>query len=103
MRKKTSLTSNIQTSIDGHDVAKKLKLTVIPMPQHFKTDIQSITKGYRIYLLILPLEARIAAASDRIVTITSLMTDLSAKLPARITSRLRHSGTDMLLPLNALT
>ena len=41
-----------------------------------KTDIQSITKSYRIYALILP-QGTIAATADRVLTIASAMTTLS--------------------------
>lgn len=49
-----------------------------------KTDVQSITKSYRIYLLVLP-QGRITAAADRVMDIVGLFNDLSAKLQLRIT------------------
>ncbi len=49
-----------------------------------KSDIQSIVKSYRIFILIVP-QGAIAAAADRIETIASLMNDLSAMLQVRIT------------------
>ena len=50
-----------------------------------KTDVQSIAKGYRIYMLVLP-QGRIAAASDRVLTLVGQMQTLGAKLQARITA-----------------
>ena len=64
--------TNLKATIDADTVAATLK-----------SDIQSITKSYRIYMLILP-QGRIIAASDRIMTITGLLSDLSAKLQVRI-------------------
>jgi hypothetical protein len=50
-----------------------------------KADIQSITKSYRIFALVIP-QGAIEAASDRVLTIVSTMTDLSTKFQARISS-----------------
>ena len=67
----TQLTT-LKTTIDADTVASKLK-----------TDMQSITKSYRIYMLVLP-QANIAAASDRVLTIAGLMTGVQTKVSARI-------------------
>jgi hypothetical protein len=48
-----------------------------------KSDIQSITKSYRIYLLVLP-QGRIMAAADRSLTTADLFADIHTKLAARI-------------------
>ncbi len=66
--------SALQTKIDAD--------TDIPT---LKTDVKSITKNYRIYLLILP-QARIAASADRINTIVGQMQTLAGKLETRITA-----------------
>ena len=50
-----------------------------------KTDIQSIVKGYRTFVLILP-QGTIEAAADRILAITNIMTDLATKFSARISA-----------------
>jgi hypothetical protein len=50
-----------------------------------KTDVQSITKNYRVYMLVLP-QARIAASADRVSTIVGQMQTLGMKLEARITA-----------------
>lgn len=49
-----------------------------------KADIQSITKSYRIYMLVMP-QGTILAAADRVATTADLMTTLDTKLDARIT------------------
>ncbi len=50
-----------------------------------KTDIQSITKSYRIYILIIP-QGAIEAASDRALIIANGMSTISGQLQARIAS-----------------
>ena len=49
-----------------------------------KTDTQSITKSYRVYMLVMP-SIRIIAAADRVVHIVGDMSALGTKLSARIT------------------
>lgn len=50
-----------------------------------KTDVQSITSSYRIFVLVLP-QGTIEAAADRALTIVSTMNDLGTKLSARISA-----------------
>jgi hypothetical protein len=50
-----------------------------------KTDVQSITSSYRIFALVLP-QGMIEAASDRVLTIVGIMTDLGTKFSARISA-----------------
>ena len=50
-----------------------------------KTDVQSIITSYRIFVLILP-QATIEAAADRALAIVGTLTDLNAKLSARISA-----------------
>lgn len=47
-----------------------------------KTDIQSVTKAYRIYLLVIP-QASIAAAADRVLTIAADLNTVAAKIQAQ--------------------
>jgi hypothetical protein len=49
-----------------------------------KVDIQSITKSYRIFALIIP-QGAIAAAADRIETTAGLLSTIGTKLQARLT------------------
>ncbi len=48
-----------------------------------KTDLKSITDGYRVYVLIIP-QGRIAAAADRVAVIVNMMGTLGSKLQARV-------------------
>ena len=48
-----------------------------------KTDVQSVTKSYRIYVLVIP-QGRISAAADRMATIINMMGTVGTKLQARI-------------------
>jgi hypothetical protein len=50
-----------------------------------RADVQSITKAYRIYALILP-QIEIVAASDRLASTSDLLSALAAKLQTRITT-----------------
>jgi hypothetical protein len=50
-----------------------------------RTDIQSITKDYRVYALVIP-QTDILAAADRAQTLVTSFTTLAAKLQTRITA-----------------
>jgi hypothetical protein len=65
-----------------------------------KLDAQSITKSYRIFALVLP-QGRIEAASDRVLTIASTTSDLSAKFSARI-SAAQAAGNNVTVAASAL-
>jgi hypothetical protein len=87
-RLSSSEISSLQASISSEiTVMNNLKATIDAetVAANLKTDIQSITKDYRVYLLILP-QGRIAAASDRVMTIVSDMQTLSTQLQTRITA-----------------
>ena len=64
--------TNLKTKIDGDTTTAEIK-----------TDAESITKSYRIYMLVLP-QASVAAASDRVLSIVDLMTGLQTKIQSRI-------------------
>jgi hypothetical protein len=81
---KASLDASIQASINDM-TALKAKIDADTDNATLKADIQSITKSYRIYILVLP-QGRITAAADRIITIVGLFNDLSLKLQARISA-----------------
>ncbi len=57
-----------------------------------KTDIQSITKSYRIFALVIP-QGAIAAAADRVETIAGLFTSFATQLETRITAA-QTAGND---------
>ena len=91
-QEKVTLDASIQASI-SEMTALKAKIDADTDNTILKADIQSITKGYRIYLLVLP-QGRITAAADRIITIVGLMGDLSTKLQSRITAA-QAAGQDV--------
>jgi hypothetical protein len=65
-----------------------------------KVDIQSITKSYRIFALIIP-QGAIEAATDRVLDIAGMFTTLSGQLQTRITTA-QSAGTDMATSVAAL-
>ena len=67
----TRLTT-LKTTIDADTTASALRV-----------DMQSITKSYRIYALVVP-QTNIAAASDRALTVVGLMDAVQVKLQTRI-------------------
>lgn len=79
---KTALSTNIQAQITAL-TALKTKIDADTDGATLKADVQSIAQSYRIFVLVLPL-AHIAAAADRAVTISSMMSTLGTKLQARI-------------------
>ncbi|MDZ4225931.1 MAG: hypothetical protein U1C66_00370, partial [Patescibacteria group bacterium] len=52
-------------------------------PETLRADVQSITRSHRTFALVVP-QAHIAAAAERIVTITAMMGEVGLKLRARI-------------------
>lgn len=66
-----SLLSNLKIKINAETDAATLK-----------TDVQSITKAYRIYALVLP-QIEIIVAADKISTTANTLSDLSVKLQSR--------------------
>lgn len=80
---KASLNATLQTAVDEM-TSLKAKITADTDAAALKADIQSITKSYRIYLLVLP-QGRITAAADRIMGTSTLLTELAGKLQVRIT------------------
>lgn len=65
-----------------------------------KADIQSITKSYRIFILVIP-QGAIEAAADRVLDIAGMFTTLSAQLQTRITAA-QSAGNDMTTSVAAL-
>jgi hypothetical protein len=94
---KANLNQNLTTVLSSLG-ALKAKIDADTDLASIKTDVQSITKGYRIYMLVLP-QANIAVSADRINTIVSEMQTLGTKLEARInaanTTVLQSSYTDL--------
>lgn len=85
-----STLNGLKTKIDGDTDSATLK-----------ADLQSITDGYRIYVLVLP-QGRIAAAADRVATIVNMMSTLGTKLQARVQAA-GQGGADVTALTAALT
>lgn len=97
---KQNLAANIQTEITTF-TNLQAKIDADTDLATLKTDIQSITKSYRVYILVLP-QGRIAAAADRVVTIVTMMSTLGSKLQARIQAA-STAGNDTTALTAALT
>ncbi len=99
---KSSLSSQIQTQIT---TMKNLQAQITAdensnSTSSLKTDMQSITKAYRIYALIIP-QGTIAAAGDRATAIANAITTLSVSLQTRITQA-QATGVTMTSSISAL-
>ena len=82
----TSLKTTIQSATDA---------TVL------KEQAQTITKAYRIYMLVMP-QLQIAAAADKIKATGELLTTMASKLETRI-AQVKAGGTDVAVLETALT
>ncbi len=89
---KTALAKIVQDQI-GVLTALKAKIAADTDLVMLRADVQSITKAYRIYALVLP-QIEVIAAADRALTIVDTMTTLGAKLQARITE-MQNAGKDV--------
>lgn len=68
--------------------------------ESLRADVQSITKSYRIFALVIP-QGAITAAADRILTIGTSYNDFSANLQARISAE-QNAGHDVSALLAAM-
>ena len=87
---------SLKTAVEGQVAgltALQAKIDADTDAATLKTDVQSVTQSYRIFALVVP-QGRIAAAADRIVTITGMMTTLGTKLQTRLAAA-QSSGTDV--------
>lgn len=89
---KSNLASSIQSQISTLNTLKA-KIDADTDLATLKTDVQSITKSYRIFALVIPQGAEIAAA-DRALTLADQMTTLGTKLQTRI-SGAKTAGKDV--------
>jgi len=89
---KTSMASAIQAQIDEL-MTLKGKIDSDSDGPTLKDDIQSITKSYRVFALLIPQNA-ILAAVDRIETMVNTANTLGAKIEARINAA-QESGRDV--------
>jgi chromosome segregation ATPase len=96
---KSALTASIQGQIQTL-TALKAKIDAETDLNDLKSDIKSITASYRIYMLVIP-QGLIEASADRVSTIASQLTALSAKIDARL-SQLASAGKDVSAQQSAL-
>lgn len=89
---KSALSAEIQTQVSAL-TALKSKLDADESTTTIKADIQSITKSYRIYALVLP-QISIMAAADRINTVADLITGVSTKVQVRVNAA-QTAGKDV--------
>ncbi len=79
---KATVAATVTTEV-ANLTALKAKIQADTDLQTLKTDIQSITKSYRIFMLVIP-QGRIEVAADKIITVTGSLTTFASKLKARI-------------------
>lgn len=96
---KQGVNATVQNEITALN-ALKAKIDADTDTATLKTDIQSITKSYRIYALVIQ-QIRIAAAADREVVLVSMMSTFGSKLQARIQTA-QQSGSDVTALMTSL-
>ena len=89
---KANLNTNIQNQITAL-TALKVKIDGDTDLNTLKTDVQSITKSYRIFALIMP-QTHIAAMADRTATAINIMIGIGNKLQTRLTE-MQNAGADV--------
>ena len=89
---KAAIATSIQSQISAL-AALKTKVDADTDAATLRADVQSITKSYRIFALVIP-QGAILAASDRAMTLADSMDTLAAKLQARI-SAAAAAGADV--------
>lgn len=97
---KQSVAVAIQNQITGLG-ALKTKIEADTDESTLKTDVQSVTAAYRIFVLVLP-QVNIAAAADRQATIVNMLSDIGVKLQARLQTA-QAAGADVTALAAALT
>jgi len=88
----SSLMGQVQSQISAL-ATLKTQIDVDTSTTTLKEDVKSITDSYRIYMLVIP-QGALLAAVDRIDTLVTAMTTVGAKLQDRITVA-ESSGTDV--------
>lgn len=97
---KSSFDSSIQSEIASL-TALKNSIDTDTSTSSLKTDLQSITKSYRIYALIIP-QASITAAADRVLDLVSSFNTLSTKLQGYITTA-QSNGVNVSSAVSAMS
>jgi len=96
---KSTIAATVQALITDL-TALKGKIAADTSTTTMKTDVQSVTKDYRVYALVMP-QLSIVAASDRVVTISAMLAQISAKLQTRLGMTNMNSLQANLTDLNA--
>lgn len=81
---KAGLATEVQTEITNLN-SLKAQIDADTSTTSLKTDSQSITGDYRIYMLVIP-QGAITALADRVETIVGMMNTLGTKFQARISA-----------------
>lgn len=89
---KTNLNTNVQNQVTLL-TALKAKIAADTDGATLKTDVQSITQGYRVFALVIP-QSRIAAAADREAMLINMLAELGGKLQARLQTA-QQGGADV--------
>ncbi len=89
---KSGLSSSIQSQIDEMNSLKS-KVGEDGDLTSLKSDVQSITNSYRIYMLVVP-QGTITAAADRAMEVASSVQAIGVKLQARLTAA-QSAGHDV--------
>lgn len=89
----SSLTADLESEIASL-TALKGKIASDTGTTTLREDVQSITKDYRIYALVVP-QASITAAADRALNIVAAFQTVSGKLEARIASSTAVAGASL--------
>lgn len=97
---KTSLINTVQDQITAMNNLKS-KIDADTDLQTLITDVKSIVASYRIYVLVIP-QGAVIAATDRVKIIADNMSTLASKLQARITSA-QSAGQDVTALQSALS
>ncbi len=88
---KTNLSNTLQTQITAMNTLAA-KVSADTDVTTLKTDVQSITKSYRIFMLVVP-QAHVAATADAIDTTVTIMATVGSKLQTRLMA-LENAGKD---------
>lgn len=92
---KTTLSGQIQTEISNLQ-ALKVKIDADTDLATLRTDVQSVVKSYRVYVVFIP-KIYIIAHGDRLMDVVSALQTYEGKLQARVTNAGSPSGLTSLL------
>ena len=82
---KQTLSATIQSQIQEMQALRSKIASDTSDLTNLKADVESITKAYRIYMLIVP-QGTIEAAADRVLNLASSMQTLTVKLQTRVSA-----------------